>query len=223
MCDAKADHTPAEHVDHRTRSRQHPPSSADTTDPRPTADPARLRSSPGGQPSPARRLRIRAWWSATASVAWMPWARTRLVNELRWQLHDLWSDWEIPARALTQLAEPGTGVLLAAKFIGEIAGIDRFTSDAQLARLAGCIPIPIGSGRTDRHRLDHSGNRRLNRVFYMLAITDPRRTPAPPSTSPSSAPTARPNAKPSATSNATSPAASTTSSATPAASRPRST
>ena len=28
--------------------------------------------------------------------------RTRLVNELRWQLHDLWPDWEIPARALTQ-------------------------------------------------------------------------------------------------------------------------
>ena len=31
-------------------------------------------------------------------------------------------------------------MLLAAKFIGEIAGIDRFTSDAQLARLAGCAP-----------------------------------------------------------------------------------
>ena len=28
--------------------------------------------------------------------------RTRLSNELRWQLHDLWSDWEIPAKALTQ-------------------------------------------------------------------------------------------------------------------------
>ncbi len=28
--------------------------------------------------------------------------RTRLVNELRWQLHDLWPDWEIPAQALTQ-------------------------------------------------------------------------------------------------------------------------
>jgi transposase len=160
-------------------------------------------------------------------------ARSRLVNELRWQLHDLWSDFEIPAKALTQpgwqtkvanrlaraeqtvqvmvardmvrrarelsratkdlydkiaalvkqvapqlLAEPGIGVLLAAKFIGEIAGIDRFTSDAQLARLAGCAPIPVSSGRTDRHRLDHGGNRRLNSAFYMLAIIrirdDPR-------------------------------------------------
>jgi transposase len=151
--------------------------------------------------------------------------RTRLSNELRWQLHDLWPDWELPARAFAQpcwqtkiasrlaraeqtvqvqvardtirrirelsratkdlynqiaalvrqvapqlLAEPGIGVLLAAKFIGEIAGIDRFTSDAQLARLAGCAPIPVSSGRTDRYRLDPGGNRRLNSAFYMLAI-----------------------------------------------------
>ena len=27
-------------------------------------------------------------------------ARTRLINELRWQLHDLWPDWEIPPRSL---------------------------------------------------------------------------------------------------------------------------
>jgi transposase len=160
--------------------------------------------------------------------------RTRLSNELRWQLHDLWSDWEIPAKAFTQpgwqtkitsrlagaeqttqvqiacdmiarvreltratkdlydqiailvrqvapqlLTEPGIGVLLAAKFIGEIAGIDRFKSDAQLARLAGCAPIPASSGgHSDRHRLDPGGNRRLNSAFYMLAIIrisqDPR-------------------------------------------------
>ena len=159
--------------------------------------------------------------------------RTRLSNELRWQLHDLWPEWELPAKALTQpgwqtkvasrlaraeqttqvliardmihrirelsratkdlydkiaalvkkvapqlLAERGIGVLLAAKFIGEIAGIDRFTTDAQLARLAGCAPIPASSGRSDRYRLDPGGNRRLNSAFYMLAIIrisqDPR-------------------------------------------------
>ena len=26
--------------------------------------------------------------------------RTRLINELRWQLHDLWPEWEIPKRVL---------------------------------------------------------------------------------------------------------------------------
>ncbi len=27
-------------------------------------------------------------------------ARTRLINELRWELHDLWPEWEIPKRVL---------------------------------------------------------------------------------------------------------------------------
>jgi len=64
------------------------------------------------------------------------------------------------------------------EFISEIAGIQRFTSDAQLAQLAGCAPIPVTSGQSDRYRLDPGGNRRLNSSFYMLAIirirTDPR-------------------------------------------------
>ena len=36
-------------------------------------------------------------------------ARTRLINELRWQLHDLWPDWEIPKRVLIHpgLADQG--------------------------------------------------------------------------------------------------------------------
>jgi transposase len=153
-------------------------------------------------------------------------SRTRLINELRWQLHDLWPEWETPRRVLIQpgwqtkvaqrlsraprtvqvqiardmitrvreltrtitelyeqlaglvaqvapqlLAEKGLGVLIAAKLIGEIAGIDRFTSDAQLARISGCAPIPVSSGRTDRHRLDPGGNRQLNHAIHMLAIT----------------------------------------------------
>ena len=76
------------------------------------------------------------------------------------------------------LAEHGIGVLIAAKLIGEIAGIDRFSTDAQLARLAGCAPIPVSSGRTDRHRLDPGGNRQLNHAFHMLAIT--KHPPRPP-------------------------------------------
>jgi transposase len=159
-------------------------------------------------------------------------ARTRLINELRWQLHDLWPEWEIPkgvliggrwqqqvagrlrraeptvrvriardeirriadlTRTINQLhdelcllvtqaapqllAEHGLGVLTAAKLIGEIAGIERFTNDAQLARLAGCAPIPVSSGRTDRHRLDRGGNRQLNHAIHMLALSKIRHDP----------------------------------------------
>jgi transposase len=159
-------------------------------------------------------------------------ARTRLINELRWQCHDLWPDFAIPHRALTSavwqqrvarrlrsapptaqtriardeihrirdltrtinqihheladliadhaphlLAENGLGVLTAAKLIGEIADITRFSSDAQLARMAGCAPVPVSSGRTDRHRLDRGGNRQLNHAFHMLALNRLRHDP----------------------------------------------
>lgn len=91
---------------------------------------------------------------------------TRTVAELHDQLAVL-----VRQVAPQLLAERGIGVLLAAKLIGEIAGVHRFSSDAQLARLAGCAPIPVSSGRTDRYRLDPGGNRQLNQAFYMLAIT----------------------------------------------------
>ena len=104
----------------------------------------------------------------------------RRIRELTRATKDLYDKLAALVRQVAPqlLAEPGIGVLLAAKFIGEIAGIDRFTSDAQLARLAGCAPIPASSGRSDRYRLDPGGNRRLNSAFYMLAIIriahDPR-------------------------------------------------
>jgi transposase len=73
--------------------------------------------------------------------------------------------------------ERGCGVLTAAKLIGEIAGIDRFATDAKLARLAGSAPIPASSGRTDRHRLDHGGNRQLNCALHRLAVNKGRLDP----------------------------------------------
>ena len=152
--------------------------------------------------------------------------RTALINDLRWNLHDLWPDLKIPRRRMAEasvqakvarrlttaeksarvrvardelrrvreltrtinalieelkqlvsqttpqlLAQTGIGPITAAALIGEIAGIDRFSSDAQLARTAGCAPIPVSSGRTDRHRLDRGGNRQLNYAVHMIALS----------------------------------------------------
>jgi transposase len=152
--------------------------------------------------------------------------RTRLINDLRWNLHDLWPELEIPARGLIAvhwperiagrltraeqttrvriardelrrireltrtidelqrelailvaevaprlLAERGCGVLIAAKLVGEVAGVTRFATDAKLARIAGSAPIPASSGNTSRHRLDRGGNRQINCALHRLAIT----------------------------------------------------
>jgi len=69
------------------------------------------------------------------------------------------------------VAEPGCGPLTAAKLVGEIAGAERFASDAKLARAAGIAPIPVSSGNTSRHRLDRGGNRQINTTIHRIAVT----------------------------------------------------
>jgi transposase len=72
------------------------------------------------------------------------------------------------------LAEPGFGPLTAAKLLGEIAGAGRFATEAKLARAAGVAPIPVSSGKTNRHRLDRGGNRQLNTAIHRIALTRAR-------------------------------------------------
>jgi transposase len=69
---------------------------------------------------------------------------------------------------------PGVARLTAGKLIGEIGGIERFRTDAQLARHAGCAPIPASSGNMQRLRFDRNGNRQLNATFYRIALTQAR-------------------------------------------------
>jgi transposase len=76
------------------------------------------------------------------------------------------------APRLTQL--PGCGPVSAAKLLCEIGPIDRFRSDAQLARHAGVAPLEASSGKHQRHRLDRGGNRQLNCALHRIAITQGR-------------------------------------------------
>jgi transposase len=156
-------------------------------------------------------------------------ARSEDQQRLRWHLHDLWPELQIPAGALDRLswlerisrrlarseqgarvriarelvcvirqrtrraAElqreisvlvgtqapallelPGCGALTAAKLLAETAGVQRFCSDAKLARLAGVAPIPASSGKRERHRLDRGGNRQLNCALHRMAVTQGR-------------------------------------------------
>src|SRR5262249_33301797 len=78
------------------------------------------------------------------------------------------------------LAEPGFGPLTAAKLIGEIPRAQRSATDAKLARAAGIAPIPVSSGKTNRHRLDRGGNRQINATIHRIAITRLRCHPQDP-------------------------------------------
>jgi transposase len=160
--------------------------------------------------------------------------RTRLINDLRWHVFDLWPDYEIAPRSLAlrvhqqrlarrlataeqsarvrvardQLrrireltraindlarelaglvaetapalaADRGSGAILTAAFVGEIAGITRFATPAKLARAAGAAPVPVWSGHNNgRLRLDTGGNRQLNHALHLYALSRIRHDPA---------------------------------------------
>ena len=169
------------------------------------------RGSPGAWRAPSRRCASASPATSCAACASSP----RPINALEREIAEL-----VAQVAPQLLAEPGFGPLTAAKLVGEIAGAQRFATDAKLARAAGVAPIPVSSGNTNRHRLDRGGNRQIN-AAHPPRRRHPRRaaTPRPRTTSPASAPKARPPAKPSAASSATSPAASGTSSSRPTPTR----
>ena len=76
--------------------------------------------------------------------------------------------------APTLLELPGCAAVTAAKLLAEVGPIERFKTDAQLARHGGVAPLEASSGHTQRHRLDRGGNRQLNAALYRIAITQSR-------------------------------------------------
>lgn len=94
---------------------------------------------------------------------------TRRVNDLEREITSLVND-HFP----DLVAMPGCGALTAAKLVGEIAGIERFPSDAKLAMHAGVGPLEASSGNRQRHRLNRKGNRQLNTALHRIAVTQSR-------------------------------------------------
>ena len=66
--------------------------------------------------------------------------------------------------------EPGTGALSAAQILLSWSHAGRIRSEAAFAMLSGTAPVPVSSGRTDRHRLNRLGDRQLNRALHIIAV-----------------------------------------------------
>lgn len=72
---------------------------------------------------------------------------------------------------------PGCSALSAAHLLGQTAGSSRFSGEAAFAMHIGVAPLPVSSGKSCRHRLNRCGNRKLNSVVHMIALTQARMHP----------------------------------------------
>lgn len=68
----------------------------------------------------------------------------------------------------------GVGFIIAGTLAGILGPGSRFDSDAELAAYAGVAPIETSSAGLVRHRLNRGGNRRLNSLLHMIAVTQLR-------------------------------------------------
>ncbi len=85
---------------------------------------------------------------------------------------------ELVGQADTSLTDVcGIGPMIAARILGEVGDIRWFPSPATCAAAKGTAPIAASSGRTEHHRLNRGGNRRLNYALYVIALTQTRHEP----------------------------------------------
>jgi transposase len=68
----------------------------------------------------------------------------------------------------------GAGPVVAATVIGAVRDVSRFRSRHHFAAYNGTAPIEVSSGPRKIYRLSRRGNRRLNHVIHMAAVTQIR-------------------------------------------------
>jgi transposase len=91
------------------------------------------------------------------------------LKDLKKQIGEL-----VDERGTTLVDVVGIAKLGAGKVVAEVIDVRRFPSKAHFASYTGTAPIDVSSGDNDRHRLNRGGNRRLNHVLHVAAITQTR-------------------------------------------------
>ena len=120
---------------------------------------AALRPGPVTDPAAATKAALRS-----AARRWL--ALQAEIDDLDVHLTAL-----VTATAPDLVALPGVGVDTAGQLLVTVGdNPDRLRSEAAFARLCGAAPIPVSSGRTDRHRLHRGGDRDANSALWRVAL-----------------------------------------------------
>jgi transposase len=68
----------------------------------------------------------------------------------------------------------GVGPVVAARVLADVADVARFADRNRFASWTGTAPLDASSGEHTRHRLSRAGNRRVNHVIHIAAISQIR-------------------------------------------------
>jgi transposase len=69
---------------------------------------------------------------------------------------------------------PGIGAVVAARILADVGDIARFADRNRFASWTGTAPLDASSGEQNRHRLSRAGNRRVNHMIHIAAVTQIR-------------------------------------------------
>jgi transposase len=66
---------------------------------------------------------------------------------------------------------PGIGPVVAARILADVGDVARFADRNRFASWTGTAPLDASSGEVVRHRLSRAGNRRVNHMIHIGAIS----------------------------------------------------
>jgi len=68
----------------------------------------------------------------------------------------------------------GVGPVVAARVLADVGDVTRFADRNRFASWTGTAPLDASSGEQNRHRLSRAGNRRINHMIHIAAVTQIR-------------------------------------------------
>jgi transposase len=138
---------------------------------------------PGYQRALPKLTRAQHLSDARRMLRGLAWVRVSIARARLGRLHQLDKEIAGLAAQITEIVTAtgtslleirGVGPVTAGKILGETGDVTRFRDRNAYASGNGTAPIPVSSGRTDRHRLSRAGNRKLNEAIHSIALVQMR-------------------------------------------------
>lgn len=78
------------------------------------------------------------------------------------------------ARGSHVMEIPGVGPVVASRILADVGDVARFVDRNRFASWTGTAPLDASSGEQNRHRLSRAGNRRIDHMIHIAAVTQLR-------------------------------------------------